>query len=44
MFIFVPYIFYMIYNETMVSNSRSVNFKERFGLSLLGAKIDLNNY
>lgn len=44
MFFGIPYIYYLLYKETMISNTRNVNFKERFGISLLGARIDLGSY
>lgn len=43
MFFGLPWIYWKIYNETMISNARAVNYKERFGKSLLGAKIDLTS-
>lgn len=43
MFLGLPYIYYLIYMETMISNMKVMTFKEKFGMNLLGAKIDLRN-
>lgn len=40
----IPYIYYLLYKETMINNTKNLNFKERFGMNLLGAKIDLGSY
>lgn len=42
-FIGVPFVYYFIYQETMIQNLTAKNFKTRFGYSLLGARIDLNS-
>jgi hypothetical protein len=42
-FIGVPLVYWLIYKETMINNLRYLTFKEKFGHSLLGAKIHLGH-